>query len=158
AGVTLQQLGSSTLVLSGTNTYTGTTTIAAGATLQLGNGGTTGTVAGDIADAGLLRFNYSGPVTVGSSISGSGNAEVFAGTTVVTQISVINKVTVDPGATLQWGNGSGGAALAGISGVVDNGAVVMNFGTGNIGANVVFSGSGTMRVQSGTFSAEAVNT
>src|SRR5262249_50554130 len=42
-----------TETLTGTNTYTGATTINAGATLQLGNGGTTGSVAGNIVDNGL---------------------------------------------------------------------------------------------------------
>ena len=40
---TLTQAGTGTMTLTGANTYTGGTTISAG-TLQIGNGGTTGTL------------------------------------------------------------------------------------------------------------------
>ena len=154
AGVAVQALGNSTLVLTGTNTYTGGTTIAAGATLQLGNGGATGSVAGNIADNGLLKFNYSGSVTTAGTISGSGNAEVVAGTVIVTNTSVVGgTVTIDSGATLQWGNGTGGAFLIGPgNALVDNGSLVMNFGgaSGVVGA-VPISGTGSVTIQSGLF-------
>ena len=48
-------IAAGTETLTGANTYTGATTIAAGATLQLGNGGTTGSVAGNVVDNGTLR-------------------------------------------------------------------------------------------------------
>jgi fibronectin-binding autotransporter adhesin len=50
----LQQIGTGTLVLAEDNTYTGATSIASGSTLQLGNGGLTGSIAGAIADSGTL--------------------------------------------------------------------------------------------------------
>ena len=49
AGKSLGKVGAGTLILTGDNTYTGPTTISAG-TLQIGSGGTTGSVAGDIVD------------------------------------------------------------------------------------------------------------
>src|SRR5215469_9016188 len=55
---TVTQSGAGTLTLTGGNTYTGATTISAG-TLQLGNGGTTGSVAGNIVDNAALVFNRS---------------------------------------------------------------------------------------------------
>ena len=51
-----------TLILTGANTYTGGTTISAG-TLQIGNGGTTGSITGDVVDNGALAFNRSDSVT-----------------------------------------------------------------------------------------------
>ncbi|QYM79705.1 autotransporter-associated beta strand repeat-containing protein [Horticoccus luteus] len=60
-----------TLVLTSDNAITGTTTIVDG-TLQLGNGGATGSVAGDITDHGTVVFNRSGDYTFGHSISGTG--------------------------------------------------------------------------------------
>jgi autotransporter-associated beta strand protein len=58
-GGSLIKAGSGTLTLTNDNTYTGGTTISGG-TLQLGNGGTTGNILGDVVDNGTLVFNHSG--------------------------------------------------------------------------------------------------
>jgi autotransporter-associated beta strand protein len=49
----LIKIGNGTLTFTGANTYTGGTTISAG-TLQIGNGGTTGSIAGDILNNSTL--------------------------------------------------------------------------------------------------------
>ena len=54
----LVKAGTGTLSLTGTNTYSGGTTISAG-TLQVGNGGTTGSIVGDVIDNGALALNRS---------------------------------------------------------------------------------------------------
>jgi autotransporter-associated beta strand protein len=151
-----------TETLTGTNTYTGVTTISSGATLQLGNGGTTGSVAGDITDNGVLKFDYSGPVTMGNLIYGSGSVEIVAGTLVVTNGGFVNGgVTIDPGATMTWANGAAtlvgpGAGGTGI-GVVDNGSLVVIAQNGLTGPFQI-SGSGSLTLQSGVFTINAAST
>ena len=76
---TLVQMGTGTSILTGTNTYTGGTTISAG-TLQLGNGGSTGSITGNIVDSGVLRFNRTDTgLNLGGNITGTGSV-VQAGT------------------------------------------------------------------------------
>ena len=70
----LEQAGMGTLTLTGTNTYAGGTTISLG-TLQIGNGGTTGSITGNVIDDayyGSLIFNRSDDLSYDGVISGSG--------------------------------------------------------------------------------------
>lgn len=69
-----------TVILTGANTYSGGTTIDSGATLQLGNGGTTGSIVGDVVDSNTLAFDLSGCTTFCGAISGSGGITVEDGT------------------------------------------------------------------------------
>lgn len=70
-GQGLIKSGSGTLVLSGSNSYTGGTTISAG-TLQIGDGGTTGSINGAITNNAALVYNRSNNLTQGGVISGTG--------------------------------------------------------------------------------------
>lgn len=68
-GLIKQGLG--TLTLTGANDYGGGTTIADGI-LQLGDGGTSGSILGNVANSGALAFNRSDAVSFGGAVSGTG--------------------------------------------------------------------------------------
>src|SRR5207248_10866802 len=69
--ICLTKVGSDTLILTGSTNGSTTTTISAG-TLQIGNGGTSGTLgSGAVTDSGTLSFNRSDTITVGNTISGT---------------------------------------------------------------------------------------
>lgn len=83
----LIKAGAGTLTLTGENTYTGGTTIAAG-TLQLGDGGTSGGILGDVSNNGVLAFNRSDAVTFAGTITGTGGvSQIGTGTTTLTNDS-----------------------------------------------------------------------
>ncbi|QEE20138.1 autotransporter outer membrane beta-barrel domain-containing protein [Youhaiella tibetensis] len=80
----LTKEGLGTLTLTGANTYGGGTTISAG-TLQLGDGGTSGSIMGSVANSGILAFNRSDVVIFGGTIAGTGGVwQVGSGKTVLT--------------------------------------------------------------------------
>jgi autotransporter-associated beta strand protein len=65
-----------TLVLTGANTYSGTTVIGSG-TLQIGDDGATGTLgAGPVVNHGTLRFDRTGTLAVPNDISGAGGLDI----------------------------------------------------------------------------------
>ncbi len=67
----LTKQGAGTLILATNNTYAAVTTITAG-TLQIGNGGTSGSITSNVADNAALAFNRSDLLTYAGAISGSG--------------------------------------------------------------------------------------
>lgn len=76
AGGVIRNSTSSKLILAGTNSYTGDTTINAG-TLQIGNDGTTGSLGnGDVINNGTLRFDRTGTLAVPNAITGTGGVQI----------------------------------------------------------------------------------
>jgi len=76
AGGLTRASSSSTLILAGTNTYTGDTTISSG-TLQIGNDGATGSLgSGDVINNGTLRFDRTGTLEVPNAITGTGGVQI----------------------------------------------------------------------------------
>lgn len=120
----LVKSGSGTLTLTGANGYSGGTTIAAG-TVQIGNGGTTGTVAGDVVDNGMLAFNRSDAVTFAGAISGTGDVQqAGSGTTILTGANSYTGTTIITAGTLQVGAGGTAGVIESTAAVNDNGALV----------------------------------
>jgi autotransporter-associated beta strand protein len=77
-GAGMYKAGGGTLVLTGANTYLGGTTVGGG-TLQIGAGGTTGSIGGDVSNLANLAFNRSNTITVTGNISGTGSADILGG-------------------------------------------------------------------------------
>jgi autotransporter-associated beta strand protein len=141
-------------IFSGNNTYTGTTTISAG-TLQIGNGGATGTLGtGAVTDNGALIFNRSNAMTVENVISGSGSlTQAGIGTTILTGINTYSRGTtvrsgiLQAGSTTAFGSGSitvaSGATLdLNSQNMTSTGTLTLNgSGISNLGALTNSSGS-----------------
>ena len=120
----LTKTGSGTAILTGGNTYTGGTTISGG-TLQLGNGGTTGSIAGDVTNDGTLAFNRSDSLTFGSVISGTGSVQqIGVGTTILTAANNYSGGTTISAGTLQLGDGGTIGSITGD--VTNNGTLAFN--------------------------------
>ncbi|HEX2888705.1 autotransporter outer membrane beta-barrel domain-containing protein, partial [Vineibacter terrae] len=139
----VEQRGTGTTVLTGTSTYTGGTTISAG-TLQLGDGGATGSIVGDVANNGALAFNRSDTVVFNGVISGAGAVEQRgAGVTILTGANTYTGATTIEQGTLAL---AGGGSIAQSRGVRADGVLDIS---GTTGGASVRSLSGAGRVDLG---------
>ncbi|WP_445221575.1 autotransporter-associated beta strand repeat-containing protein [Bradyrhizobium sp. Pa8] len=148
----LRQVGSGTTILTGSNSYTGGTTIAAG-TLQIGNGGTTGSIVGDVANDGVLAFNRSNTLTLAVNISGSGSVQqVGSGTTILTGTNTYSGDTIVSGGRLQFGDGSarGSTNLAGNINVTGGTLAIQAPATLNVAQTVTFGNNTALSIVAGT--------
>ncbi|MGC3956909.1 MAG: autotransporter domain-containing protein [Verrucomicrobiota bacterium] len=154
-----QQLGSNTLTLTADNNYTGTTTISSNSTLQVGNGGASGSLGtGAVINGGGLVFNRSDSLTVSNAISGSGNlTNAGGGTTILLGNNTYSGFTVITAGTLQVGNG-GSAGSIGTNDVINNGALAFNRTNDLTVANRI-SGTGSLtHAGSGALTLSGTNT
>ena len=84
--------------------------------MQLGNGGTSGSIVGDISDDGALVFNRSDTLSLGGIISGSGTVrQAGTGTTILTGAnSYAGGTFLDAGILQVAADGNLGAAAGGL--------------------------------------------
>jgi autotransporter-associated beta strand protein len=150
--------GTGTQIITGTNTYAGITTINNG-TLQIGNGGSTGTIgSGNITNNAALAFNRSGTSTVAGIISGTGSLTTSGTGTFIlaNNNSYAGATTINTGSTLQIGNGGGTGSLGTASTVANDGTLAYNL-NGYRTQDKVISGSGGVSYAGGATYEPTVN-
>jgi autotransporter-associated beta strand protein len=170
------QEGPATVTLTADNSYSGSTVILSG-TLQIGSGGTTGSLgSGGVLDNGTLAYDRSDVVSITNAISGSGAVSFSGGGefALFANNSYSGQTTIAAGSRLDVDSG-GKTGTLGTGAVVDNGvlafdradAVIVNNNISGSGELVQFTGALTLTgdntytgptfVQSGTLKAGAIH-
>lgn len=158
----LTKQGSGSFILAGNNTYSGTTTISAGA-LQIGNGGTSGSLGtGDVVNNSSLIFNRSDDSSYAGIVSGTGSltkqgigllnltgTHTYTGTTTVNGGTLsVNGSIANSTTTVNSSGTLGGTGTVGD--VFINGGTFApgnSIGTINVSGNVDFTGNGQYDVE-----------
>ncbi len=140
-------LGGGALTLTGNNSYTGTTTIAAG-TLQVGVGGSAGAIgSGPVVNNGALIINRTGNLAVPGAIIGSGSVNLSGtGTVTLSGASTYTGLTTVNAGSLLLGSGG---SLGNTSVLVYGGASFGGTGTvgTSAGGGVVVAGGSSPSTQ-----------
>lgn len=171
----LTKSGQGTLILTGANTYSGPTyingpSISAGnnntpglfaaGTLQLGSGGTSGSIdaSSGVINNGNLAFGRSDPITFALPISGQGGLKVLAGNVTLTGNNSYAGATTISSGTLQVGNGGTSGSLGSSVSIANNGSLIFNRSDAVSYAKVI-SGLGSLTQQgSGILTLSGANT
>lgn len=170
----VNQIGTGSTVLTANNTYTGLTRISA-ETLQLGNGGNTGSLTGNVNNNGTPAFNRGDTLIFNSTISGNGLVDQLgSGTTVLTTANNYLGGTLISAGTLQLGNGGNTGSILGdvnnagtlafnssddyfFDGLISGTGGLRLFGTGIATLTANNSYSGSTSVEAGTLQAGDIN-
>lgn len=145
--LSLVKTGIGIQILSGANTYGGTTLISAG-TLQIGNGGGTGSLSSGstITNNGTLAFNHSGTLTQGTNfaagITGSGAlTKAGSGTVILSGTNSYLGTTTVNGGELRLASAG---AISGSDIAVNAGRLSLDGGTiTGLGKTVTIKGDGS---------------
>lgn len=166
--------GAATMILTGDNTYTGGTTICSCVTLQLGNGGTTGSIVGDVVNENKLIFNRSSTYTFNGVISdigeviqnGTGNTVLtathgYTGNTIVNAgtLSVNGDIRASSGVIVNTGGTLGGTGFVPDTQIRTGGTLAPgnSIGTLNVAGNLQFSTGSTYAIEVSPAAADRVN-
>ena len=166
--------GSGTVTLTADNTFTGTTTVSTG-TLRIGTGGTTGSLAGNLTNNGVVIFDRANASAYAGILAGTGTVEkagtgnltlsgnnTYSGATTVSHGTLTlaantalgttaAATTVNSSATLALTNNiSAGEALT------NNGTVTNTTGTNTLSG--IISGSGNLTTTAGHLTLANTNT
>ncbi len=150
----LNKQGSGTLILTGTSTHTGGTTVSTG-TLQIGDGAANGSVAGTITTNATLAFNPASAQSFGGAINGTGNVtKLGTNTLTLTGTATHTGLTTATNGTLVVGNGasiSGSSSVSAAGGIltVDAGGSIANVPSVNTKGGGTLNVNGTVTVANG---------
>jgi outer membrane autotransporter protein len=141
----LSKAGAGRLTLTGTNTYTGNTTVLQG-TLQIGDGGASGSVLGNVTDDASLVFNRSDIVILAGTVTGLGTlAQSGSG-----QL-ILNTANTYSGGT----NFNAGILSVASDANLGRGPLTFNGGTLEATGAITSSKTSTLNPAGGTFLADA---
>ena len=158
ANLSLMKNTAGTLILTGINTYSGGTTVAAG-TLQFGNAGTSGSLVGDITNSGVVAFNRTDTFTFTNVISGTGAVtQTGSGTVIFNSAQLYTGITTIAAGTLQIGDGGATGSLLSTTVTISNGGVLAFNRTDSSGFASVIGGTGGVSINSGIVAYTADNT
>ncbi|MFC3814986.1 autotransporter outer membrane beta-barrel domain-containing protein [Lysobacter sp. GCM10012299] len=137
-----------TTIFTGDNTYSGRTTIGAGA-LQLGIDGTSGSITGNVSNNGLFAIDRSDTFSFGGVISGSGTFQQNGdGTTILTGANTYTGGTILNAGTVQIAHDGNVGAPAGLLGF--NGGTLRTTESLTTARRTTLGvGGGTIETQSG---------
>ena len=137
------------LRLTGANTYTGGTVLNNGAHLTVGDGGTHGSITGNVIDNGVLSFDRGDNTGFGGDISGTGSVTTegsgvftLSGNNSYTGGTSVNNGTLKVAADNNLGAAGGGLNL--------NGGTLQTSASFTTARNTTLSGSGTFNTDAGT--------
>lgn len=155
---TLTKSGAGTLTLIGSNTYSGATTVSQG-TLQIGAGGTTGTLGtGAVTNNSTLTFDRSNAVVVSNTISGTGNlVKEGAGSLTLSGDNTYSGETTVSEGSLQIGAG-GTTGTLGTGAVTNNGTLIFDRSDATVVVNTISGTGNLVKNGPGTMSLMGANT
>jgi autotransporter-associated beta strand protein len=150
AFIGLTKTGSGLQIMTGTNAYSGLTTVNGG-TLQFGNGGTGGNVGSgniSVGASGTLVFNRSDNFTLPNSTAGTGTfAQSGSNTITLTGSASFGQTLINSGAIAI---GNGGSLAGAITFVNPNTAIYINNTTSTTTFTGTVSGPGTISLAANT--------